>query len=232
MWYRGSVGRKQIIWFQLNSNAWPGMADQRHSRWGGCFLLLAICMLCVKNGTAYTFNPSRRISALQPIQNVNRVIRDSINFKASSSFKVSVLKSELSSDSQDKAVIVPFLNIANVLTISRVIAIPFLMLAFVMRRVRLVRWRNYQWHFIWHFLDGKLMPCEEPSIWVKHILKLADNSLYGMYIILEITRSVYLRGILSDWFLGRIFGSEIQTFVTFWCFPGPRCWQGEELWYL
>jgi hypothetical protein len=96
-------------------------------------------MLYVKNGTAYTFNPSRRISALQPIQNSNRVIRDFVNFKASSSFKVSVLRSELSSDSEKKAAIVPFLNIANILTISRVIAIPFLMLAFVMRRVRLIR---------------------------------------------------------------------------------------------
>lgn len=93
----------------------------------------------MKNGTAYTFTPSRRVSALQPIQNINRVIRDSINFKASRSFKVSVLRSELSSDSQNKAVIVPFINIANILTISRVIAIPFLMLAFVMRRVRLIR---------------------------------------------------------------------------------------------
>ena len=96
-------------------------------------------MLCVKNGTAYTFNPSPRISALQPIQNSNRAIRDSINLKASSNFKLSVLRSELSSDSENKAVIVPFLNIANILTISRVIAIPFLMLAFVMRRVRLIR---------------------------------------------------------------------------------------------
>ena len=42
------------------------------------------------------------------------------------------------------------------------------------------------------------MSCGEPSSWVKNDLKLADNSLYGMYIILEITRSVYLRGILSD----------------------------------
>lgn len=25
------------------------------------------------------------------------------------------------------------------------------------------------------------MSCEEPSSWVKNILKLADNSLYGMY---------------------------------------------------
>ena len=96
-------------------------------------------MLCVKNGTAYTFNPPRRISSLQPIQNINRAIRDSINLKASSNFKASVLRSELSSDSQNKAAIVPFLNIANILTISRVIAIPFLMLAFVMRRVRLIR---------------------------------------------------------------------------------------------
>lgn len=101
--------------------------------------MLAICMLCVKNGTAYAFNPSRRISALQPIQNINRAIRDTINLKASSNFKVSVLRSDLSSDFQNKAAIVPFLNIANILTISRVIAIPFLMLAFVMRRVRLIR---------------------------------------------------------------------------------------------
>ena len=42
----------------------------------------------------------------------------------------------MSSNSATKAVVVPFLNMANILTISRVIAIPFLMLAFVMRRVR------------------------------------------------------------------------------------------------
>lgn len=39
-------------------------------------------------------------------------------------------------DSEPKAAAVPFLNIANILTISRVIAIPFFMLSFVMRKVR------------------------------------------------------------------------------------------------
>jgi hypothetical protein len=39
-------------------------------------------------------------------------------------------------DSEPKATTVPFLNIANILTISRVIAIPFFMLSFVMRKVR------------------------------------------------------------------------------------------------
>jgi hypothetical protein len=38
-------------------------------------------------------------------------------------------------DSEPKATTVPFLNIANILTISRVIAIPFFMLSFVMRKV-------------------------------------------------------------------------------------------------
>jgi hypothetical protein len=44
----------------------------------------------------------------------------------------------------------------------------------------------------------QFMSCEEPSSWVKNILKLADNSLYEMYITSEITRSIYLRGILPD----------------------------------
>ena len=160
--------------------------------------MLVICMLCVKNGTAYTFNPSRRISALQPIQNLNRAIRDSINLKASSNFKLSVLRSELSSDSENKAVIVPFLNIANILTISRVIAIPFLMLAFVMRRVRLIRFLDLSMTLHLPLFGVQFMSCEEPSSWVKNILKLAGNSLYEMHLLLEITRSVYLRGILPD----------------------------------
>ena len=89
----------------------------------------------MKNGTAYTFNPSRRVSALRPIQNINNIIRDSSCVLGSTSFRITSLNSELSSDSESKPVVVPFLNIANILTISRVLAIPFLMLAFVMRKV-------------------------------------------------------------------------------------------------
>lgn len=124
------------------------MADQRHLRWVGQFFWLAICSLCLKNGTAYTFNPSRRGSALRPIQNINNIIRDSSCIQGSTSFRMTPLNSDLSSDSESKPVVVPFLNIANILTISRVLAIPFLMLAFVMRRVRSIcRFLMMTFHF-------------------------------------------------------------------------------------
>ena len=185
------------------------MADQRHPRWVGQFFWLAICLLCVKNGTAYTFNPSRRVSALRPIQNINNIIRDSSCVLGSTSFRITSLNSELSSDSESKPVVVPFLNIANILTISRVLAIPFLMLAFVMRKVSWIcRLLMITFHLS---LSWNAWVCHVKNLQLKYVgnLKLTSSPLFVMCFSSEISWSIYLRNLMPDRFPGRILGEKI-----------------------
>ena len=185
------------------------MADHRHRQRVGQFFWLAICSLCLKNGTAYTFNPSRRVSALRPIQNRNNVIRDSSCIQGLSSFRNTPLNSEVSSDSESKPVVVPFLNIANILTISRVLAIPFLMLAFVMRKVRSIcRFLKKMFHIS---LPWNAWVCHVENFKLKYVryLKLISSPLFVMCLLSEISWSIYLRNLMPYWFLGRILGKKI-----------------------
>lgn len=96
-----------------------------------------IFILCVLQVSSFAFNPLRII-------NVNHNRGSKIGIRSlNENFltKFSPLKISQSSDIHPKSgKAVPFLNIANVLTISRVFAIPFFMLSFVMRKVYLSIW--------------------------------------------------------------------------------------------
>ena len=96
-------------------------------------LFLIISLLMLANVSSYKIIPHRGLilSRSKPVM-VNAFGGKKSSIRTSSH---EIRSATSDSGSLSKTASVPFLNIANVLTISRVIAIPFFMLSFVMRRV-------------------------------------------------------------------------------------------------
>ena len=105
-------------------------------------LFLTFAVHCILEGTSFSLNPFRGISVklnqnALAIRSGNTIPMKSLTFQQSPLNPLSPLRGSASLD-QPQTAAVPFLNIANVLTIARVAAIPFFMLSFVMRKVILI----------------------------------------------------------------------------------------------
>lgn len=99
-------------------------------------LMLTVAVLCVMKGTSFMLSPERGpMIKFQNTMMQKERIRCSNQIRVQKRSHASVNSDQIT-DSEPKTTAVPFLNIANILTISRVIAIPFFMLSFVMRKVR------------------------------------------------------------------------------------------------
>ena len=99
-------------------------------------LAITIVILCFVQVSSFAFNPLKCISIKSQHNNLIGVRFFNTNHVKPTMIKLSPLKLSQSTDEQVKSSkAVPFLNIANILTISRVLAIPFFMLSFVMRKV-------------------------------------------------------------------------------------------------
>lgn len=96
-------------------------------------LMVIVSLLLLANISSYKIIPHRGLIVTHstPLM-VNAFGGKKSSIRTSSS---EIRSATTDSESVSKTATVPFLNIANVLTISRVIAIPFFMLSFVMRRV-------------------------------------------------------------------------------------------------
>lgn len=105
---------------------------------GRQLLFLAVTLLLVTQVSSFSFKSFNKvmIPSLQSKLTIRQTSREIIQMR--SMFNVSPLKSTITQINEIKPKrAVPFWNIANILTISRVLAIPFFMLSFVMRRVSL-----------------------------------------------------------------------------------------------
>lgn len=98
-------------------------------------LMLTVAVLCVMRGTSFMLSPERGPMIKFHTSKVSNERIHSINHVRVLKRSYASTNSDQIADSQPKTTTVPFLNIANILTISRVIAIPFFMLSFVMRKV-------------------------------------------------------------------------------------------------
>ena len=99
-------------------------------------LAITIVILCFVQVSSFAFNPLKCISIKSQHDNLKGVRFSITNHAKPTMIKLSPLKLSQSANEQIKSSkAVPFLNIANILTISRVLAIPFFMLSFVMRKV-------------------------------------------------------------------------------------------------
>ena len=96
-------------------------------------LVLIISLLLLANVSSYKIIPHRGVILSRSMPVMVNAFGGKKSSIRTSSYEIRSATSD--SESISKTASVPFLNIANVLTISRVIAIPFFMLSFVMRRV-------------------------------------------------------------------------------------------------
>ena len=96
--------------------------------------MLTITVLCIVRGTSFTLSPERGHMIKFRTSGMTNDRFSNSNFMKSPKRSYASVNSDQITDLQPKTT-VPFLNIANILTISRVVAIPFFMLSFVMRKV-------------------------------------------------------------------------------------------------